>query len=60
VRAIEQHVARRATVAASTFVGKPLVKNVTETGITVAGGAAVFAGDPTTFAPTVHWQVPRT
>jgi len=29
---------------------------VTPTGFTIAGGAAVFVGDPTTFAPTVHWQ----
>ena len=33
-----------------------LVTSVTATGFTIAGGAAVFVGDPATFAPTVHWQ----
>jgi len=38
------------------FAGTPLITNVTPTGFTIAGGAAVFVGDPATFAPTVHWQ----
>jgi hypothetical protein len=38
------------------YAGTPLVTNVTATGFTIAGGAAVFPGDPATFAPTVHWQ----
>ena len=38
------------------YAGTALVTNVTTTGFTIAGGAAVFVGDPATFAPTVHWQ----
>ena len=38
------------------YSGTPIVTNVTATGFTIAGGAAVFPGDPATFAPTVHWQ----
>jgi hypothetical protein len=38
------------------YAGTPLISNVTATGFTIAGGAAVFVGDPATFAPTVHWQ----
>jgi len=38
------------------YAGSPLISNVTATGLTIAGGAAVFVGDPATFAPTVHWQ----
>ncbi len=38
------------------YTGTPIVTNVTATGFTIAGGAAVFPGDPATFAPTVHWQ----
>jgi hypothetical protein len=38
------------------YAGTPLVTNVTATGFTIAGGAAVFEGDPAMFAPTVHWQ----
>jgi hypothetical protein len=37
------------------YAGSPVVTNVTATGFTIAGGAAVFVGDPATFAPTVHW-----
>jgi hypothetical protein len=38
------------------YAGTAVVSNVTATGFTIAGGAAVFVGDPATFAPTVHWQ----
>jgi hypothetical protein len=38
------------------YAGTPLVTNITPTGFTIAGGAAVIVGDPGTFAPTVHWQ----
>jgi len=38
------------------YAGTPVVSNVTSAGFTIAGGAAVFVGDPATFAPTVHWQ----
>jgi hypothetical protein len=38
------------------YAGTAIVTNVTATGFTIAGGAAVFPGDPATFAPTVHWQ----
>jgi hypothetical protein len=37
------------------YAGTPVISNVTATGFTIAGGAAVFAGDPQTFAPTVYW-----
>jgi hypothetical protein len=46
----------RVTTTVLGFAGTPLVSNVTATGFTIAGGAAVFPGDPATFAPTVHWQ----
>lgn len=38
------------------YPGTPTISNVTPTGFTIAGGAAVFVDDPATFAPTVHWQ----
>ncbi|MCE9635818.1 MAG: H-type lectin domain-containing protein [Planctomycetes bacterium] len=38
------------------YTGTPIVTNVTATGFTIAGGAAVFPGDPASFAPAVHWQ----
>jgi hypothetical protein len=38
------------------YAGTPDISNVTATGFTIAGGAAVFVGDPATFAPTIHWQ----
>jgi hypothetical protein len=46
----------RVTANVLGYAGNALVTNVTPTGFTIAGGAAVFVGDPATFAPTVHWQ----
>jgi hypothetical protein len=46
----------KVTAAIVGYAGNPTITNVTATGFTIAGGAAVFVGDPATFAPTVHWQ----
>jgi hypothetical protein len=46
----------KVTAAILGYAGNPTITNVTATGFTIAGGAAVFPGDPATFAPTVHWQ----
>jgi hypothetical protein len=46
----------KVTATVLSYAGTPLVTNITATGFTIAGGAAVFSGDPATFAPTVHWQ----
>ena len=38
------------------YPGTAEIVSVSPTGFVVRGGAAVFTGDPATFAPTVHWQ----
>jgi hypothetical protein len=37
------------------YPGTVEIVSVSPTGFVVRGGAAVFSGDPATFAPTVHW-----
>jgi len=37
------------------YPGTVEIVSVSPTGFVVKGGAAVFPGDPATFAPTVHW-----
>ncbi len=38
------------------YPGTVEIVSVSPTGFVVKGGAAVFSGDPGTFAPAVHWQ----
>jgi hypothetical protein len=46
----------KVTATSLGYPGTAVVSNVTATDNTIRAGAVVFAGDPATFAPTVHWQ----